>query len=311
METAPLYNDVAYGPEGGAAHWVTASDGVRIRVAHWMAPQAKGTVLVFPGRTEFIEKYGDAALEFTNAGYATAVIDWRGQGLADRMQPDRGLGYVRQFSDYQDDVTAMLDHVRALSLPEPYYLVGHSMGGCIGLRALLNDLPVKACMFSAPMWGIMMAPPTRPFAWVVTTAARALGLDSRIAPGQTTQNYTAITPLADNTLTSDPRMYEIMQEQLRKYPDLALGGPSMTWLNEALREMLALSRMPSPDIPCLTFLGTDEQIVTPSRIHERMKRWPKGELVIVPDGRHEVMLETSAIRRTVYDRTIAHFAAHS
>jgi len=310
MESAPFYNDVAHGPDGGAAHWLLASDGIRIRVVHWTVDAPKGTVIIFPGRTEFVEKYGNAAQEFTQAGFATCAIDWRGQGLADRMQPDRGLGYVRDFADYQLDVTAAMDHVRALGLPEPYYLVGHSMGGCIGLRALHNGLPVKAAMFSAPMWGIQMSLPTRPFAWGVTTLARIFGVDARIAPGQTTQNYTATTSLGENSLTSDPAMWAIMQEQLRKYPDLALGGPSMTWLSEALREMRTLSQMKSPNAPCLTFLGTEETIVMPSRIHDRMGRWPNGELVIMQDGRHEVMLETPTIRRKVYDQTCAHFAAH-
>lgn len=311
MENAPFHADVAYGPEGGAAHWLTTSDGLRLRAAHWTVPAAKGTVIMFPGRTEFVEKYGDAALEFTQAGYAAAAIDWRGQGLSDRMHTDRGLGYVKNFTDYQSDVTALMDHVRALGLPEPYYLVAHSMGGCIGLRALHNGLPVKACMMSAPMFGIMMSPPARPFAWAVTTAARMFGLDSRVTPGQTTQNYTLSTSLAENSLTSDADMYAKMQNQLRKYPDLGLGGPAMNWLHQALHEMLALARMPSPDVPCLTFLGTEETIVMPSRIHERMARWPNGELVVVPGGRHEVMLETPDIRRMVFDKTIVHFAAHT
>lgn len=311
MENAPLYHDVADGPEGGAAHWLTTSDGIRIRVAHWTVTDPIGTVIIFPGRTEFVEKYGDAAREFTQAGYAVCAIDWRGQGLADRMQPDRGLGYVRDFADYQLDVTATLDHIGAIGLPEPHYLVGHSMGGCIGLRALHKGLSVKAAMFSAPMWGIMMSPPQRPFAWAVTTIARALGVDARVAPGQTTQNYTATTSLAENKLTSDAEMWALMQEQLRKYPDLALGGPSMTWLSEALREMRTLEQMPSPATPCLTFLGTDEAIVTPARIHQHMAKWTNGELVIVQGGRHEVMLETPEIRRDVYDRTFAHFAKHT
>ncbi len=57
MQTAPLYNDISGGPEGGVAHWLTTSDGLRIRVGLWNMADAKGTVLIFPGRTEFVEKY--------------------------------------------------------------------------------------------------------------------------------------------------------------------------------------------------------------------------------------------------------------
>jgi len=53
-------------------------------VGHWTGQHVKGTVLLFPGRTEYIEKYGPAAADFLARGFATVVIDWRGQGLADR-----------------------------------------------------------------------------------------------------------------------------------------------------------------------------------------------------------------------------------
>jgi uncharacterized membrane protein YbhN (UPF0104 family) len=36
------------------------------------------------------------------------TIDWRGQGLADRMLPDRRIGHVGKFSDYQTDLAAVL-----------------------------------------------------------------------------------------------------------------------------------------------------------------------------------------------------------
>ncbi|MEO9862797.1 MAG: alpha/beta hydrolase, partial [Yoonia sp.] len=77
MDIAPFHDDVAYGPDGGAAHWVTTVDGLKIRVGHWTCADVKGTVLIFPGRTEYVEKYGDAAREFLEANYATVSIDWR------------------------------------------------------------------------------------------------------------------------------------------------------------------------------------------------------------------------------------------
>jgi len=60
MERAPFFADIDDGPEGGAAWWLTADDGLRIRLGVWSKEAAKGTVLLFPGRTEYIEKYGRA-----------------------------------------------------------------------------------------------------------------------------------------------------------------------------------------------------------------------------------------------------------
>ena len=131
---APLFAEVALGPDGGHALWLTASDGVQLRLGIWPDGD-KGTVLILPGRTEYIEKYGRAAEDLRRRGYATAVLDFRGQGLASRPHPDRMVGHVDDFDEYQRDLDAMLATVRSLDLPQPYYMLAHSMGGCIGLRA--------------------------------------------------------------------------------------------------------------------------------------------------------------------------------
>lgn len=104
-------------------------------------------MLLFPGRTEYVEKYGPAAGELAARGYATLTVDWRGQGLADRPLKDANTGHVARFSDYQKDIAALLDHAVREKLPKPWFLLTHSMGGAIGLRALYNALPVKAVAF--------------------------------------------------------------------------------------------------------------------------------------------------------------------
>ena len=137
-QPAPLFADVGAGPADGAAYWLTASDGVRIRIGVWQAApgvDVRGTVLLFCGRTEYVEKYGRTAAELAEAGYHTIAIDWRGQGLADRLTHDPMSGHVHRFTDYQNDVAAMVQAATDLDLPKPWFLLGHSMGGGIGLRA--------------------------------------------------------------------------------------------------------------------------------------------------------------------------------
>lgn len=301
MEIAPFFADIADGPEGGIAHWLKTADDVRIRVAHWPKDGAKGTVLMFPGRTEFIEKYGRTAKALADRGYASLAVDWRGQGIADRLAEDRGLGHVIRFADYQHDAQAVMDHAKALGLPEPYFLLAHSMGGCIGLRALMNGYPIEAVAFSAPMWGILMAPALRPMAWAVTTVARAAGQTTMVAPGQTTENYVGRTSFADNTLTTDPEFFDFMEAQLTAHPDLGIGGPSVLWLNEALREMRRLAALPSPALPALTFLGTNEQIVDPDRIRARMQKWPNGKLTVLSGSKHEPLMDYTGVGQAMLD----------
>ncbi len=306
MQPAPFYADVAEAPEGTTCSWLKAADGVRIRAAHWRAG-TKGTVLLFSGRTEYIEKYGPAAAEFAARGYAMATLDWRGQGIADRLLDDRAAGHVGRFRDYQRDVASFMDFVRAEDLPRPYFLVAHSMGGCIGLRAIHEGLPVKAVTFSAPMWGILMRRVTRPVAWLLGTIAPLVGQGHRLVPSTSPVTYVLAAEFAGNLLTRDPEMFDFMRRQLVAHPELAVGGPTLQWLREALRETRALDRMASPALPCLTLVGAEERIVNIPAIQDRMARWPGSEFDLVGNAEHELMMEGRDIRHKFYDRTVELF----
>lgn len=309
MENAPLYEDVAKAPDGGSAYWLTTEDAVRIRVGVW-DKGAKGSVLLFPGRTEYIEKYGLAVGDLQARGYATMVVDWRGQGLADRLLEDTATGHVMHFTDYQHDVRAMMQAARELGMPEPYYLLSHSMGGCIALRSLIEGINVKAAAFSAPMWGILISAPMRPLARGLAWVSSGLGLGHKYAPGTSADSYVVTAPYAGNLLTSDADMYAYMQDQARAHPQLPLGGPSMNWLFQALTETRDLQAMQMPDVPTVTYLGTNERIVDSIAVIRLMGKWPNGRLEMVEGAEHEVLMETPAIRNSAFDGAVALFQAH-
>lgn len=309
METAPLYEDVAKAPEGGSAYWLTTEDAVRIRIGVW--PEGEnGTVLLFPGRTEYIEKYGQTAGDLQARGYATVCVDWRGQGLADRLLDDPATGHVMHFINYQHDVHAMVKAAQELELPEPFYLLSHSMGGCIALRSLIEGLDVKAAAFSAPMWGILLAAPIRPVAWGLSWASRNLGLGHKYALGTNAVSYVVTAPFAGNLLTTDPDMYAYMQDQAAAYPQLPLGGPSMHWLFEALTETRALQAMAPPKTPTLTFLGTNERIIDSSAVVKLMEGWPDGRLEMIEGAEHEILMELPQTREFAFDGAAELFGNH-
>jgi len=311
---APYFADIAQGPAEAQAHWLITGDGLRIRAGHWRsagpaAGAAEGTLLLCPGRTEYIEKYGPFAADITARGYAVLAVDWRGQGLADRALSDRRLGHVAHFDEFQQDMAALLAHAEAQDLPRPWHLLGHSMGGAIGLRALMDGLDVASCIFTAPMWGIRIPVALRPLAYALTRFGRHMGLNHRLVPTTTIEQYVQVTPFAGNTLTNDPQMYAFLQMQMERQPDLVLGGPTVQWLGAAMLECAALAQAPSPDLPCLTFLGDSEQIVATGPIHERMARWPGGRLELVAEAQHEILMERPAVRTRVLDQIVAHMRA--
>ena len=306
---APYHAELAQGPEDAEALWLRAGDGVRLRAVRWGDEARRGTVLLFTGRTEYAEKYGHVAADLVAEGYAVLTVDWRGQGLSDRLRTERSLGHVAHWTDYQLDVEALVAHGRALGMPEPWFLLAHSMGGCIGLRSLVEGLPVKAAAFSAPMWGLQMTAALKPVAWSMSSVSRAVALSHLLTPGQEPASYVLRAGFADNVLTGDEETWDWLRAQVAAVPELGLGGPSLQWLNEALREMRRLMALPAPAVPALAFVGSEELVVDPVRIARRLSDWPGARLVTVPAARHEVLMEGPGIRGPVLAEILAHFAA--
>jgi len=277
------------------------SDEKRIRIAHWPVDGAKGTVLIFPGRTEYIEKYGAVAGALAARGFASTAIDWRGQGLADRMLDDPLVGHVDAFPDYQKDVATLMRAARELALPRPFFLLAHSMGGCIGLRAVMEGLPVQAAAFTGPMWGIALTPPLRIAATLMSRIMPKVGRGHLLPPGRTTDSYVLTQDFDDNMLTTDRVMYDMMRDQLLAHPELELGGPSFQWLDQALAETKHLASRAAPSLPAVTWLGTNERIVDTARVIARMESWKGGRLEMVQGGEHEVLFQPEEQREAIYD----------
>src|SRR3954469_5669588 len=111
------------------------SDGVSLRYARWAPPAGrKGTVCLFQGRAEFIEKYYETAADLRARGFAVATLDWRGQGLSDRLLPDPLKGHVGNFAEYDLDLQTFMQEIVLPDCPPPFFALGHSMGGAILLR---------------------------------------------------------------------------------------------------------------------------------------------------------------------------------
>lgn len=307
LAQAPFFDDVAEGPAGVRAYWVQSDDGTRLRFAVW--PEGgKGTVLLFPGRTEYCEKYGRVATDLAAAGYGMVAFDWRGQGLADRPQHRRDMGHVVSFDEYREDVAAFRAALEELKVPKPWFLIGHSMGGAIGLRAIHDGLPVKAVAFTGPMWGIQMRPFLKAISGIVLGLAGPFGFGKSFA--MTTGPYVPMS-FEDNPLTTDRDQFDYMAHQTHTHHDLRLGGPSNRWVHAALRECAALMAMPAPDLPAITFVGSREKIVEPSAAELRMRTWPRGRFVSVAGGEHEVLMESPERRAGVLAEIIGLFDAEA
>ena len=308
MEQAPFFEEISDGPDNGSAFWTATRDGIRLRVGLWSATQdIHGTIFLFPGRTEYIELQGRLARDLVAKGFSVLTIDWRGHGLSQRLLDDPATLHVAAFSDYQHDVDALLQFATTLGVPKPWFLMANSMGGNIGLRAILQGFPVAACSFTAPMWGIEMSQLQRLIASPVAWAACALGRGEAYVPGHNGKNYVSHAPFAGNRITFDPENYEYWVRQARTKPELQTAGSSMKWLHESLKECRRISTLSSPHLACVAFYGDHDEVVDRRAIQQRMAAWSNSEYVELAHAKHALLLEKPEVRTAVISKTVRRF----
>ena len=310
IEQAPFHQLPGDPLKPASAFWVRTEDDVRIRLALWRCQTSDpvGGVLLFPGRTEYIEKYGPTARRLTDAGYEVLAIDWRGQGMSDRLINSPRPSYVGAFKDYQRDVLEMVVAASAIDLPKPWHLLAHSMGGCIGLSALFDELPVESAVFTAPMWGLERGGIPAPIALAIASVAAKLGLGEKMLPFTNADStYYVDEAFGDNLLTSDLDEWTRLLHEAASWPDLTLGAVSFHWLAEAFRECARLATLPSPDLPATIILGDGEKVVSPRAIRTRAENWPGVKLLEFENCRHEIMVETPDLRERFFRAALTQF----
>ena len=92
-------------PENAVSGMLKTRDGLNVRFARWAPPPGrKGTVCLFQGRAEFIEKYFETVRELHARGFAVATMDWRGQGGSARSLSNPRKGHVKSFDQYDRDL---------------------------------------------------------------------------------------------------------------------------------------------------------------------------------------------------------------
>ena len=85
-------------PLGVSVGYLKGKGNVRLRYARWPSAlkERHGTVCIFPGRAEFIEKYFEVVGELRRRGFAVSVLDWRGQGGSGRLMRNSLKGHVQE-----------------------------------------------------------------------------------------------------------------------------------------------------------------------------------------------------------------------
>lgn len=288
VDAAPLLVVAgAAAPGGGAAEWVTAADGVRLRAALFPQANARGSVVLSPGRTEPIEKYYEVVDELRARGFTVLVHDWRGHGLSARLTPDPLKGHGTDWRSYLSDYHSVIEAF-AGRLPRPWLAMGHSMGGGLTALALTEgEGGFAGAVLSAPMMGLDLtgkpARLARALAWLLSRA----GASGAYAAGPGDPLY---GPFEGNVLTHDRARWDRTVALVQQEAGLRLGGPTWGWLELAFQIGARLSRT-KLTLPLLVVAAEEEKLVANAASKAFTER-SGGRWVLVGGARHEILMET-------------------
>ena len=255
-------------PLGASSGFLDIRKGVRVRYASWQSAlrERSGTVCIFPGRNEFIEKYFEVVGELRRRGFAVAVLDWRGQGGSSRLTRSAMKGHVADFSNYEEDLAHFMKGVVLPDCPAPYYALAHSMASTVLFRA--------------------------------ADGLALFGLGKQVIPGGNKVSWTN-PPFDGNPLTSDRERFFRNLSVLQAAPGLAIGPPTIGWLNAACEAMARLASekfAPRIRVPSLLIAAGNDQIVSSEAIEDFSSRLRAGSQLVLRGSRHEILQERDSIR---------------
>ncbi|MEL7040746.1 MAG: alpha/beta hydrolase [Pseudomonadota bacterium] len=290
-------------PDGARIIWFEGIGGRRLRACLAPATQdpARGTAIVCPGRTEFIEKYFEVARELQDRGFAVLIIDWPGQGLSERLLDDPQKGHVDRFETFMGALRNGLDALE--ELPRPYVSLAHSMGGAIALAAIGQNLvKVEAAAFCAPMWGLPLGRVQRYFIWAMRVMGRSDDFAQKPGPPERFE---------DNIVTHDRAHWQLNRDLTDAAPELSLGPVTWGWLSASLDIFETIwnpTVLESIDIPVFVASAAEEKLIDNGSHARVADHLPNCEHVIVENAMHEILMEKPDKRAAFwagFDRLLA------
>ncbi|MCB1530957.1 MAG: alpha/beta hydrolase [Rhodospirillales bacterium] len=259
---------------------------------------AKAAVVCLGGLSEFAEKYFETARDMLERGFSFWTMDWKYQGLSKRHDVNV---HKRHSDGYEQDILDLDHFVTQIVRPEtkaPLLLLGHSMGGNIGLRYLSRTPGTfKAAAFSAPMLGIKALDPYGPLANLLLFLLRPF-YDSYV-PGGKDWHEEMRTSRKTDIFSSDPVRKEVHNAWCLARPDLQVGNPTLGWVRESMKSCRALQQdgaLEKIDIPVLLACAGKDTLVSNALIRRAAQHIPQAVLLELPGAYHEILMERDSLR---------------
>ncbi len=286
-------------PAGATISTWNAPDGWPLRRFDWPAAtdRSRGSILFQPGRGDIFEKYLETFNHWHDEGWSITSFDWRGQGGSGRLTANPIVGDIDGFGTYLADFQAFWANWAPAAVG-PKVVMGHSMGGHLVLRALVQGLAdPDAAVLIAPMLGLY----SPVGAWGgerVAMIAAGIGDPGRLA--WKTNELPATLDSRQSLLTHDTDRYldEIWWRE--NVPELQMGPPSWRWVRrafESTRKLRDSRDLKSMTIPTLMLVADADKLVMSKAALAIAAKLPDVRVVrFGNESAHEILREADPVR---------------
>jgi lysophospholipase len=268
---------------------------------------AKASVVILPGRTEAAIKYAEVAADLFAQGYATFVMDLRGQGRSGRMLPDRERGYVDAFADYVDDVHRFVTDVVAPRGLGRVMILAHSLGGAVAVLYVdRHPETIAALAMTAPMLDFKTGgfPTAIASTLAFTACSGANGTDYTLGAGP----WERETDFSANTVSHSEARWQWKIDQQDEDPEIRLGGTTYRWVCQALiTSDHTQAAAPFNPLPTLVLQAGDDSIVNLGGQDRYCEAAPRCQLSRFDGAFHEILQETDDIRNNAMAQVVKFF----
>ncbi|MGX9418622.1 alpha/beta fold hydrolase [Vibrio sp. RC27] len=274
-------------------------DGSLLHWCKFSAAHHTKAIFIVNGRIETVFKYQELFYDLFQLGYDIYSYDHRGQGLSKYPHIEDSIGHVEQFQDYVSDLESMVEFFE-LDHYEKKFLLAHSMGGAITLRYLQQTpQPVfSACVAVAPMVGLPVPWYMRPFAIQYTRWLSQKSSVPTFAPGYGPYET---KPFLNNPLSQSKQRYKWFRQLYKQFPELQVGGPSITWVWQSLVTVKQLlNDAKKLKTPLLILQAGNDQIVENQAQVKLMDKVQTvnqdAHLMAIKGANHELLFEKDEYR---------------
>lgn len=281
--------------------YLRTRDGLQLRYGYWRSDcgDGRGTVVVLGGRSEFLEKYLETIHDLLHRGFDAVSMDWRGQGLSERLIEESSRGYIETYDDYVMDLDHLVGKIAAENCRRPIIVMAHSMGANI-VWQLLHRSPRlfdKAVML-APMVDIQTHPVPKAFARWWSQSFVRLGMGTAVIPSFK-RNDSFRLPFEKNWLTHDPVRFHRTQDMLEKNSQLSVAAVTFGWLSatfDAIDQLREPGFFDNIMIPQLIVVAGQDRVVCNIAVRDAANKIPSCRVMTVEGAHHEILQEQDALR---------------